>query len=389
MKSIYLDNNRVTKIDPQIIKIMEEFYNDNFGELHVLHYAGAKSRKIYNEALEKIYASIHASDKDTISFTSGASESNATVFYSTYLNYILTGRKNSIIVGEREPESIMQMVDFLRSQGVRVHTIPINGDGVIEYERIYDYITPRTALVSVSMVDGESGAINPIDKIAEACSKYEVPFHTDATYAIGKIPIDMQDIDISYLSFSSETLHAPAGCGVLYIKEGFELLPLIYGNRSQAESLRGGPLNLIGIAALGKAVELASDALDFEMQDTKELRDELEEKLREIKGVQSLVPWALRVPNTLLLAVEGVESEAMLYELNRDGIAAYSNTIYPYGEWDKKPLPSAMGLDKKLDHTTIGFALSRFNNEEEIKRVIESFSNAIEYLREFMPKEIK
>ncbi len=389
MKSIYLDNNRATQIDSQVIKVMESLYNDNFGELHALHFAGAKSRKVYNEALEKIYASIHASDKDTITFTSGASESNATILYSTYLNYILTGRKNSIIVGEREPESIMQMVDFLRSQGVRVHTIPVNGDGVIEHERIYDYITPRTALVSVSMVDGESGAINPIEQIAEACSKYEVAFHTDATHAIGKIPIDMQDIDISYLSFSSETLHAPAGTGILYIKEGMEVLPLIRGNRSQAESLRGGPLNLIGISALGKAVELASDALDFEMQDTKDLRDELEEQLIKIDGVNSLVPWALRSPNTLLLSVEGVESEAMLYELNRDGIAGYSNTVYPYGEWDRKPLPSAMGLDKKLDHTTVGFALSRFNTQEEIEKVVESFSNAVKYLREFMPKEQK
>ncbi len=389
MKSIYLDNNRATKIDPQVVKVMETLYNDNFGELHALHFAGAKSRKIYNEALEKVYASIHANDKDTITFTSGAAEANATILYSTYLNYILTGRKNSIIVGEREPESIMQMVDFLRSQGVRVHTIPVNGDGVIEHERIYDYITPRTALVSVSMVDGESGAINPIEQIAQACSKYEVAFHTDATHAIGKIPIDMQDIDISYLSFSSETLHAPAGCGVLYLKEGCDLLPLIRGNRSQAEALRGGPLNLTGIASLGKAVELASDALDFEMQDTKDLRDELEEKLTQIEGVQSLVPWALRSPNTLLLAVEGVESEAMLYELNRDGIAAYSNTVYPYGEWDRKALPSAMGLDKKLDHSTIGFALSRFNTQEEIEKVVESFTNAVEYLREFMPKDQK
>jgi len=387
MTKIYLDNNRVTPIDSQIKELMISMMDEGYGELHALHFMGAKSRKVYNEALEKVYATLHASDKDTIFFNSGSSEGNATILYHTYINLILTGRKNSIIVGEREPASIMQMVDFLESQGVRVHKLPINGDGVIEYERLLDYITPRTALVSVSMVDEESGAINPIDEIANICAKYEVPLHTDATWAVGKIAIDLQDIDISYLTFSSETLHAPAGVGAMYIKDGVELLPLIRGNRSEAEQFRGGPLNLIGIASLGKAVELASDALDFEMQDTKDLRDELEEELRKIDGVHILVPWALRSPNTLLVAIEGVESEAMLYELNRDGIAAYSYTIYPYGDWDREPLPSSMGLDKRLNHSTVGFALSRLNTEEEIKRVVESFKNAVEYLREFMPKE--
>ncbi len=387
MQRIYLDNNRTTAVDPQVLAAMKPFLEGSYADLHALHSDGARSRKAYNEALEKIYATLHAGEKDSVFFCSGAAEANSTVFYSTYINFILSGRKNSIIIGEREPLSILQIAEFLESQGVRVHRIPINGDGVIEHERLLDYITPRTALVSVSMVDGESGAIEPIDEIAAICRRFEVPLHCDATHAVGKIALDLQSTELDYLTFSSETLHAPAGTGVLYMRKDSELLPLVWGGRSEAEAYRGGPLNIAGIAALGKAVELAVDSLEFEMEDVRDMRDMLEERLKEIEGVHTLVPWALRVPNTLLVAIEGVESEALLYELDKEGVSAYSYTVYPYGEWIRTALPEAMGLQRSLNHTTVGFALSRYNSEEEMERTAEAVKRAVEYLRSFMPSK--
>jgi cysteine desulfurase len=386
---IYLDNNRMTRVDEQVLSAMRPVLEGEYGDLFALHSAGAKSRKVYHEALDKVYASLHASSDDTIVFTSGGAESNSMVFQSTYLHYILTGRKNNVIVGERESLSVMKAAKFLESQGCRVNYLPVNSDGVVESERVLDYITPRTALVSVSMVDGESGAINPIEEIAKICADFDVPLHCDATHAMGKIDIDLQDSGIDFLTISAETLHAPAGTGTLYIRKGRELIPLIHGERGGAEILRGGPLNLAGIAGLGKAVELSSDALSFEMEDVRELRDSLEESISGIDGSMVFVPWAMRSPNTLLCAFEGVDSESLLYELNRDSIQAYSPSVNPYGNWDSKSIVKAVDADRNLRFSTIGFALSRFNTEEEMEKTAESIKRAVEYLRSFSPSEEK
>ncbi len=385
---IYLDNNTLTPVDKQVLEVAKPLLEEPFGDLHSLHLFGAKTRKLYNEAVEKVYAFLHSKDSDTISFTSGASEANSAIFMSIYFDYILSGRKDNIIISQREPLSILQLAEFLESQGVKVHRVPINKEGVIAPETLYDYLTPRTALVSITMVDPESGAINPISEIAQICKKYEVPILTDATYAVGKIPVDVQELEVDYLSFSSKLLHSLTGVGVLWMREGKEINPLIQGTRYPSQIFRGGTLNLAGVVALGKAVEIANDALDFEMEDVRELRDEMEEELTKIKGVQSLINWSLRVPNTLLLAVKGVEAESLLYHLNRDGIGAFSFSVNPCGEWDRQNLVEALGLDESLKHSLVGFALSRMNTKEEIQKTVASFKEAVEFLRAISPVEL-
>ncbi len=381
--SVYLDNNRLTPVDPQVKAVIEPFLEEPYDELAALHDFGAKTRKAYNEAVEKCYASVHAPDSAKLIFTSGAAEANSTVLISTFLRFILTGRKNNIILSEREPLASLELARFFEEQGCRVNYLPVNQDGIIDPDTLTDYITPRTALVSVSMVDSESGAINPVEEIAEICRRYDVPFHTDATQALGRIPVDWQRFEPDYLSFSSETLHAPAGVGGLFTKEEIELQALIPGGRIKADLYRSCPWNIAGIVGLGKALEIASDALGFEVEDMRDLRDKLEEALRSLSGVEILVPWALRTPNTVLAAFRGVESEAMLYELNRHKVAAYSSSVHPFGDWKERSLIDALGLDPALRHSTVGFALNRNTTQEEIDHTIEAIKSSLEYLREF------
>ena len=382
---VYLDNNRATPVDPQVYEAMEPLLKEPYGDLHAPHWAGALTRKAYNTALEKCYAALHAGEKDTILFTSGGAEANSALLADLYNRLILTGRKNSLIISEREPLSTLQAARRLEEQGVKVHRIPVNEEGVVDPERLADYLTPRTGLVSITLVDPESGAINPLEEIVELCKKYEVPVHTDATWAAGKLPIDLESLEVDYLTLSGETLHAPAGVGALYLRRGAELTPLVAGSRSAPERYRGGPLPLANIAGLGKALELAADAMDFEMEDARELRDELEEAIAKLPGTYCLIPWARRVPNTLLCAFEGVESEALLYELNREGIAAFSMSIHPFGEWERPSLIKRLGLDPSLKHSTVGFALSRNTTQEEIDYTIGKLREALEYLRSFSP----
>jgi len=380
---VYLDNNRTTLVDPQVLAAMEPLLKEPYGELHALHKAGAKSRKVYAEAMEKLYAALHAPEESDLFFTSGEAENHSTLLSGIYVSQILTGRKNNIILSERECPAALEAAKLLESQGCKVHYLPLNEEGIVDAQSLYDYITPRTALVSVRMVDPESGAIHPVEEIAEICRRYEVPFHTDATHALGRIPVDVQAFEPDLLSFGAQTLHAPGGIGAFYVAPKAEFMPMIFGSRSAYEAYRGGPLNLPGIAALGKALELAVDALEFEMEDTRDLRDRLEESLREIPGVTPLISWGLRIPNTLLAAFEGVQSEALLYELDRAGVEAYSCTLHRHGNWQRRSIPEILKLDPSLHHTTVGFALSRFSTQEEIDHTIQSVKEALEYLRSY------
>ncbi len=387
--SVYLDNNRLAPVDPQVREAMAPLLEAPYGELHALHKAGAKSRAAYLEAMEKLYAAIHAPENGDIFVTSGRAENLSTLLMGVYLSQILTGRKSDIILSRRASPAELEAARLIESQGGRVSYLPLNGEGVVEPDTLLDYLTPRTALVSTPMVDEEGGIVQPIAELARVCRRYEVPFHTDATHAMGKIPVDVQEMEVDLLSLSSEPLHAPAGVGAIYLRDDVELMPMIFGARSHFERYRAGPLNLSGLVGLGKALELASDALDFEMEDVRERRDRLEEALTAIEGVRSPIPWALRIPNTLWLTVEGIESELLLYELDRNGIQAYSYTVEPFGYWKGTPLCDVLGLDPSLRHTTVGFALSRMNTDEEIDETIRVFTESVEYLREFSSRSPK
>jgi len=383
---IYLDNNRLTQPDEQVVEAMKPFLGANFHDPYAPYTQANLSRRAFGDAMEKLYAGIHARKEDTIVITSGDAESNNWLFNYVYTRQILTGQRSSIIISERESPSVAAAAAFLESQGVKVFRLSVNSDGVIDPQDLLDYITPRTALVSISMVDDESGAIQPIEELAQICEQYEVPFHTDATQAIGKIPVDTQRAKIDFMTFSAHTFHGPAGVGGLYIREGAQIEPMLMGGIAEMGGLRAGIPNLPGIIGMAKAMEIAIDALDYDIEDVREIRDALEEKIRQIPDVHIITPWSLRVPNTITFAVKGVSAASLLLELNRSAIAASSATLYPQGNWIRKPLIDAVGADPKLRHTVVTLALSRMNTAEEMDEVYTILEESIVLLRDESPE---
>jgi cysteine desulfurase len=382
---IYLDNNTLTRPDEQVVEAMKPFLGANFHDPLAPYTQANLSRRAYGDAMEKLYAGIHAKKEDDILITSGDTESNNWLFNFFYTRKILTGKGGAIIISERESGAIAAQAAYLESQGAKVFRLGVNKDGVIDPQDLLDYITPRTALVSVTMVDEESGAIQPIEEIAEICAQYEVPFHTDATQAIGKIPVDVQRAPITYMTFSAHTFHGPTGVGALYVRAGAELEPMLMGSSTQMGGKRAGVLNLAGIVGMGKAMEIAVDALEYDVEDMREIRDALEEKVREIPDVTIITPWSLRVPNTLTFAVRGVSAASLLLELNRSAIAATSATLYPQGNWERRSLIDAVGADTALRHTVITLALSRYNTEEEVDEIVKALNESIDLLRDESP----
>ncbi|HHD83269.1 MAG TPA: aminotransferase class V-fold PLP-dependent enzyme, partial [Campylobacteraceae bacterium] len=330
---------------------------------------------------EKIYAALHVPKEDSVVVTACATESNNWVFKSIYFDYILTGRKDHIIVSEVEHPSVIASAKHLESLGVKVTYLPINEEGIIEARTVRENITPKTALVSVMWVNNETGAIFPVEEIGEICKEHGALFHTDAVQAIGKLPVDVQAFNVDYLTFSAHKFHGPKGVGGLYIKKGKELSPLFHGG-SQMGGLRSGTLNVPGIIGMGKALEQAVDSLDFEIHDVKELRDLLEDELLKIKDTFVVTPRNKRVSNTILVSFRGVEGEAMLWDLNQAGIAASTGSACASEDLESNPVMEAIGAAEDLAHTAIRFSLSRYTTREEIEYTIGVVKKAVERLRD-------
>lgn len=377
---VYLDNNATTIVDPHVFETMEPYFVQKYGNPNSLHEFASETHPAIKQAMEKIYAGIHAPKEDSVVITSCATESNNWVLKSIYFQYILTGRKNHIILSEVEHPSVIATAKFIESMGCRVTYLPINSEGLIDPQSVRDNITDKTALVSVMWVNNETGAIFPIEEIGNICAEHKVLFHTDAVQAIGKLPIDVQSFNVDYLTMSAHKFHGPKGVGALYMKKGKELLPLLHGG-SQMGGYRSGTLNVPGIVGMGRAMEQAVDALDFEMNDIRELRDAFEEELLKIPDTFVVTPREKRVANTILISFRGIEGESMLWDLNRNGIAASTGSACASEDLESNPVMEAIGAEADLAHTAVRFSLSRYTTKEELDYTLEAVKKAVTRLR--------
>ncbi len=378
---VYLDNNATTIVDPNVFEVMEPFFVQKYGNPNSLHAFAGETHPHIKTAMTKIYAGINANTKDSVVITSCATESNNWVLKSIYFEYILTGKKNHIIISEVEHPSIMATARFIESMGCKVTYLPINSEGLITAQSVRDSITSKTALVSVMWANNETGAIFPVEEIGQICEEHNVLFHTDAVQAIGKLPVNVQSFNVDYLTFSAHKFHGPKGVGALFMKKGKELIPLLHGG-SQMGGYRSGTLNVPGIVGMGKAIEQAVDALDFEMSEIREMRDDFEDALLEIPDTFVVTPRRNRTPNTILISFRGIEGESMLWDLNREGIAASTGSACASEDLEANSVMEAIGADEDLAHTAIRFSLSRYTTQEELDHTLEVVKKAVTRLRE-------
>ncbi len=377
---VYLDNNATTIVDPYVFDEMEPFFVQKYGNPNSLHYVASETHAPLKVAMEKIYAGLHAPKDDSIVITSCATESNNWVLKSVYNEYILTGKKNHIIVSEVEHPSIIATARHLETLGCKVTYLPINHEGIVEAHTVRDFITDKTALVSIMWANNETGAIFPVEEIGDICEEKGVLFHTDAVQAIGKTPVNVQGFNVDYLTISAHKFHGPKGVGALYMKKGKELTPLLHGG-SQMGGYRSGTLNVAGIVGMGKAMEQAIDALDFEMTEIREMRDDFEDELLKIPDTFVVTPRNKRTPNTILISFRGIEGESMLWDLNRSAIAASTGSACASEDLESNPVMEAIGAEADLAHTAIRFSLSRFTTQEELDFTLAVVKEAVDRLR--------
>lgn len=380
MREVYLDNNATTMVDKEVMEAMQDYFCKHYGNPNSLHHFGTITHKPLRNAFDQLYSGINANADDDIIITSCATESNNWVIKGIYFDEILKKGKNHIITTQVEHPAVSSTCEFLEELGVKVTYIPVNNKANIDISAIKDAITSETALISVMWANNETGVIFPIKEIGELCKERDILFHTDAVQAIGKVKVDVQDVNVDFLSFSAHKFHGPKGIGGLYIKKGRELTPLFHGGEHM-HGRRSGTLNVPYIIGMGKAMELANQWLDYEKNKIQSLRDKLENALLKMNDIMVIGKDTLRVPNTILASVRGIEGEAMLWDLNKAGIGASTGSACASEDLEANPVMTAIGADRELAHTAIRLSLSRFTTDEDIDYTIKVLDSAIKRLR--------
>ena len=381
MDRIYLDSNATTIVDPRVKDAMEPFFCQQYGNPNSLHSFGTEIHPAMRLAMDRLYCGIGAGNEDDIIITSCACEGNNHVLKGIYYDLIRNGSKSEILTTQVEHPCLSNTCAFLESLGAKVTYMPVNTDGIVDPETLRRHIHPdRTALVSVMWANNETGLIFPIHELAEICRENGVLFHTDAVQAIGKVTVDVGRVPVDFLTFSAHKFHGPKGVGGLFIRKGLKLTPLIHGGE-QMGGKRAGTINVPYLVGMGLAMEMAAGNLAYEDSSIRRLRDRLEDAILGIPGTMVVGKRDLRTPNTTLASFRGIEGEAMIWDLNHNGVAASTGSACASESLESNPTFVAMHISDELAHTGIRFSLSRFSTEEEIDRAIVVIRQSAQRLR--------
>jgi len=380
-KVVYLDNNATTMVDPEVLDAMLPYFCEKYGNPSSMHDFGGQVARDIQKAREKVAEFIGAEHDYEIVFTGTGSESDNLAILGTLAYY---KEKNHIITSRVEHPAVLSLCKKLEKDGYRVTYVPVDREGNLNVEFLKESVSDDTAIVSIMYANNETGVIHPVEEIGAFLKQREIPFHIDAVQAAGKIPIDVKKLNCDLLSISGHKFHAPKGIGVLYIRRGTRIRPILHGGH-QEKGRRPGTENVPGIIGIGKAAELAMKHLKDEHR-VKALRDKLENAmLTMFKNAHLNGNKEKRVPNTTNIGFEYIEGEAILLYLSQRNIAASSGSACSSGSLEPSHVLRAMGVPFTSAHGSIRFSLSRFNTEEEIDYVISVMPEIVNKLLEISP----
>jgi len=387
---IYLDNNATTMVASEVVEVMTPYFSEFYGNPSSMHDFGGKVALKVKEAREKVKDFMGASDASEIIFTASGSESA-----NMAIKGVLEANKSlkHIITTKIEHPCVLNLYKMYEKQGYRVTYLSVDNEGNLDAQELENAICDETALVSMMYANNETGIIFPVEKMASIVKNKnpKTKFYVDAVQAAGKIKLDVKNTQIDMMGISGHKIHAPKGIGALYLKKGTILLPLVLGGH-QERGKRAGTENVPYIVGLGKACELAQNALNDEAIRVKALRDKLE------KGIIATIPNARlnanvenRVPNTSNIGFQFIEGELILLHMSDNGICASSGSACTSGSLEPSHVLRAMGVPFTALHGSIRFSLSRYTTEQEIDTVLEKLPSIIRKLNALSPfqKELK
>jgi len=380
--SFYLDYQSSKPVDPRVIKAMDPFFTEIYGNPSSLHSIGDEATDALEESRSKIAELIHA-EPDEIIFTSGATESNNLALIGTALKNKNKGKH--IIISEIDHISIHNTAKFLMKAGFHVSKVPVDHYGRIHIDKIKERISDSTVLISIGYASNEVGTIQPIQEIGTLCREKEIIFHTDAVAAEGLVPLDVQNDSVDLMTLSSNDIYGPKGLGVLYIRKGIKVTPQIIGG-GQERGLRSGTENLAAIAGMSRAAEIISKERVKEVKKLQSFRDRLiKESLENIPRCYLNGHPEERLPNNAHFRFDGIEGESLLLSLNDKGIAVSTGSACSSKTLEPSHTLIAMGLLHEEAHGSLELTVGRFTKERDIEALINALPEVVEKLRKLSP----
>jgi cysteine desulfurase len=381
---VYMDNQATTRVDPRVVEAMLPCFTTEYGNpASRSHSFGWRAEEAVLKARTQVARAINADPKEIV-FTSGATESDNLALFGVV--EACRDKGDHVITAATEHPAVLDPAEALGRRGTRVTVLPVDHAGRVSPDDVRRAITDRTILVSLMMANNEVGTIHPIAAIGAICRERGVPFHTDAAQAVGKIPVDVQALNVDLLSLSAHKVHGPKGVGALYARRKNPrviLEPILHGGGHE-RGLRSGTLNVPAIVGFGAALEIARAELPAESRRLGALRDRLQQGiLARVEDVRLNGHPEERLPHNLNLSFEYVEGEAMMMAL--DDVAVSSGSACTSARKEPSHVLRAMGVSDDLAQSSIRFSLGRFNTEAEVDHVITRVAEAVRRLREISP----
>jgi cysteine desulfurase len=381
---VYLDNNATTQCDPRVVETMLPYFTQHFGNAASRnHQYGWQAEEAVDFAREQAANLVGAGPKEIV-FTSGSTEGVNLAIKGVYEMYAVKG--SHIITVVTEHKAVLDTCAHLAKKGASVTYLTVNREGLIDLAELEAAIRPDTILISVMYANNETGTIQPIKAIGQIAKKHGVIFFSDATQAVGKVPVNVLEEGIDLLCFSGHKFYGPKGVGALYIRRRDPRVKLTaqMDGGGHEKGIRSGTLNVPAIAGLGKACEIAGAEMDQERERLAGLRDLLENSLLELSGTQVNGSRISRLPQVTNIAFRDAESEALLMAINKD-VAVSSGSACTSASIEPSYVLKALGLSDAEAHSSLRFGVGRFTTPEEIHFTIEKIKVAVSAMRALNP----
>jgi cysteine desulfurase len=380
---IYLDNNATTPLDPRVLEAMLPYFTNKFGNAASRNHAfGWVAEEGVDYAREQVAKLIGCSEKEII-FTSGATEADNLAIKGVFEMYADKG--NHIITATTEHKAVLDTCKHLEKLGAKVTYLNVKEDGLIDLQELEAAMTPETILVSIMYGNNEIGVIQPIKEISAIAHKHGALFMTDATQAVGKIPVDVNADGIDLMAFSAHKMYGPKGVGALYVRRKGPRVKVTaqMDGGGHERGMRSGTLNVPGIVGLGKACELCRLEMEDEAKRLSALRDKLENALTELEESYVNGNKEHRLPHVANISFKYVEGEGLMMAMK--DLAVSSGSACTSASLEPSYVLKSLGLSDDLAHSSIRFGLGRFTTEEEVDYAIENTKKAVNHLRDLSP----
>ena len=384
---IYLDNAASTAVHPEVVKEMMPYFDTQYGNPSSIHQFGRKAKNAIEKARKQV-ATLIGAEPNEILFTSGGTESNNTIL-DGMLNPSGEPDPEHIITSSIEHEAVLQPCKEFENVGIKITYLPVDEHGIVNPDDITNSINEQTVMVSIMFANNEVGTIQPIKEISEICKKYQIPLHTDAVQAVGKIPINVKDLGVDALSISSHKINGPKGIGALFIKKGLMVTPQILGG-GQENGMRSGTENVASIVGFGKACEIAKERLNRNISHFQTLHSSILSKItKEISHVKLNGHPEKRIFNNVHLTFMGVNGEDLIIKLDEYGIAASTGSACSVHTQKASHVLKAMGFNHEQITGSLRISFGYMNTLDEIDQTVEVLKKVVSELRSVSPYKTK